>query len=379
MTCLVIDGEFLKNLRLNASDTDYGVPGVEKSVRDYYQTMPHCSSLFCDVPLSRLAPVALLGEGGFGAVYLVQVASKEYALKRMSKGYIMQSSAEQQVCAERDILALLDSPFIIKFLRSYRDEQFIYMLLEFASGGHLYQLLRERPEVLFDDEPRGSSAMFYAASITLALEYLHERRIAYRDLKLENVLLDERGHVKLCDMGFARFVLGKTHTLLGTPEYMAPEMIDPPHAHSVEVDWWALGVVISELLTGQEPWDDLGLDTGDAMDQIIAIRDSHDRGPPDLLPRSMILAKDFVHNLLRTKVQRRLGSNGDGQEVRSHSWFSSSRFDFIALASQTLQPPLRPDKKCVERTLEGTLLKEQNSSLYVACRNGYSIGWDEAF
>merc|ERR1712241_1371742 len=102
----------------------------------------------------------------------------------------------------------------------------------------------------------------------------------------------------VCDLGFARFVLGKTRTLLGTPDYMAPEMIDPPHTHSVEVDWWALGVLTFELLTGQEPWDDMDLATEDALTRLAAIREQHNHGPPNLIPASLHLAKDFVRRLL---------------------------------------------------------------------------------
>lgn len=148
------------------------------------------------------------------------------------------------------MLMLVDSPFVIRLVSSYKDAEFIYILLEAALGGSLYQLMTQKPEVFCDDQPRGSSTAFFVGCIIAALEHMHDRRIVYRDLKPENVMLDERGYGKLCDMGFARFVINKTNTLAGTPEYMAPEVIDFPHAHDTNCDWWSLGVLTFELNAG---------------------------------------------------------------------------------------------------------------------------------
>eukprot|EP00434_Breviolum_minutum_P018647 symbB.v1.2.016451.t1/scaffold1248.1/size129000/15 len=235
----------------------------------------------------------------------------------------------------------MDCDFITRFYGSYKDSEYVYMLIELVPGGHLYQLLCDKPQVLLSDRPRGYAAMFYSSCVILAFEYLHERRIAYRDLKLENVLLDSSGYAKLCDMGFARFVLSKTHTLLGTPEYMAPEMIDPPHGHNNMVDWWALGVLVFEMLSGQAPWDSMGYDDN-PMGQLLALRESYNQGLPDgFLPPSLILARDFIKKLLVVKPERRLGANGI-EEVKNSGWFKSGSFSWQQLTARKLPPPYEP-------------------------------------
>jgi len=342
LTCLCIEGQILLRF-LTSIDSEAGDhPGIMLDVDKYLQSLPNRSNKELDIPLASLEIVSLLGEGGFGSVFLAESAGKQYALKRLSKGFVVQAQATRQVALERDILTMVDSDFIIKLYRTYKDKEYVYMLLELCDGGHLFQ-------VLADARAEGnailpSAVMFYIASVTFAIGHLHERHIAYRDLKAENVLLDGRGYVKLCDMGFTKFVVDKSHTLLGTPEYMAPEMIDPPHAHDGMVDWWALGVLTFELLTGQDPWYDCGVDGGDdPMGQLLAIRDSHDEGVPErLIPRSQSLAKDFIKRLLCINVKRRLGFRDDGKEVRQDPWFSSKNFDFNALYEQRLPSPERP-------------------------------------
>ncbi|CAJ1341741.1 unnamed protein product, partial [Effrenium voratum] len=287
----------------------------------------------------RERSVCLLGSGGFANVYLMEdeVTNKRYAMKCLSKGHVEKHDAVRQVCWEREMLMLVESPFVIRLVRSYKDDEFLYMLLEAALGGSLYELMTQKPEVFCDDQPRGASSAFYAGCIIQALEHLHDRRIVYRDLKPENVMLDERGYGKLCDMGFARFVISKTNTLAGTPEYMAPEVIDFPHAHDTNCDWWSLGVLTYEMNAGHPPWDDEGI--ADLFGKLLAIRRSQEKGEPRYPFSCPALIRNFISKLLQ-KLPRRLGSRKGAKELREHVFFQKMGFDFQALKAQTLPPPM---------------------------------------
>jgi len=406
MTCLAIAGETLKSLHLKfddkVRDAYNNVPDVKLSIDEYYQYRLRAvnsdvtSQSTLDLRFEDLRSVCKLGGGGFGEVFLVRHESgKEYAMKKMSKGYVLQQRASRQIVSERDTLMNCDSPFIVKLYQTFKDEQYVYMMLEAATGGELYELLTEHPRVLLQDNPRGSASLFYVACISEALGHLHERCIAYRDLKLENVLLDKKGYLKLCDMGFARFVLGKTTTLLGTPQYLAPEMIDFPHSHDCSVDWWALGVVCFELLTLQSPWDNEGHDGSDIMAELLAIRRSHEAGPDvHLIPSQMMSTRDFVTRLLCPNPRRRLGAHNDVMEIREHAWPLAQDFDWSALVKRELRAPFLPRRCKAEQAAEDakrvrapdstssvggvSSLSNESSKLFVECDEQDSE-WAEGF
>lgn len=367
LTCLVFDGqiirvlletlfrepernmdEFLPNvLSGNAEDYerakfDLGANELEELDRD-------------DVQLQGLQEICILGTGGFGQVSLVKsrTSGRQYALKKLSKGWIEKNDAVRQVCWEKELLSMVESPFVIRLYRTFKDEQFIFLLLEAALGSSLFEVMSKNPEVLVQDSPRGAHTAFYVACAAAALEHLHDRHIVYRDLKPENVLLDSRGYAKLCDMGFARFVLGKTNTLAGTPEYMAPEMIDFPHSHDTNVDWWALGCLCFELISGQSPWEDEGI--ADPHGRLLAIRRSQERGEPRYPFSCPVLVRNFIGKLLK-KLPHRLGRQEGAREIREHAWFRQLKFDFEALASRTFPaPPFVPESPrwCTNEEDEG--------------------------
>jgi serine/threonine protein kinase len=176
---------------------------------------------------------------------------KVFALKVLRKTEVIKLKQIDHVRHERSILCdVAGHPFITNLLASFSDYDSLYILLDYVPGGELFSYLRKFRRF---DEP---SARFYAAEIVLVLEYLHEQQggVAYRDLKPENLLLDEEGHIKLVDFGFAkRLGTVETYTLCGTPEYLAPEVIHNK-GHTTAVDWWALGILIYEFLTGYPPF-----------------------------------------------------------------------------------------------------------------------------
>ena len=148
---------------------------------------------------------------------------------------------------EKRIMAETDHPFCIRLIAAYKDRTHLYMVLEICQGGELFSLLQKERKL---DEP---ASAFYGASVMLAFEYLHNRNIIYRDLKPENLLLDGKGYLKVVDFGFAKLIKDRTWTLCGTPEYLAPETIRNK-GHGKGVDWWALGILIYEMMTGFPPF-----------------------------------------------------------------------------------------------------------------------------
>lgn len=174
-----------------------------------------------------------------------------YALKILRKAEVIKLKQIDHVRHEREILAeVAGHPFITHLITSFSDRDSLYMVLDYVPGGELFSYLRRHRRFPVE------WAQFYAAEIVLVLEYLHEQQggIAYRDLKPENLLLDAQGHVKLVDFGFAkRLGIKETYTLCGTPEYLAPEVIQNK-GHTTAVDWWALGILVYEFLTGYPPF-----------------------------------------------------------------------------------------------------------------------------
>lgn len=202
-----------------------------------------------DVDIDSLELVATLGIGGFGRVELVKYDNghqvRSFALKCLKKQHIVATRQEEHVFSERTIMLSCKSPFICRLFRTYRDSKFVYMLLEACMGGEVWTILRDKG--YFDD----TTTQFIIGCVLEAFEYLHRMGIVYRDLKPENLMLDDRGYVKLVDFGFSKYIgySGKTWTFCGTPEYVAPEII-LNKGHDRAVDYWALGILIHELLTG---------------------------------------------------------------------------------------------------------------------------------
>mmetsp|Transcript_109026 Transcript_109026/g.172231 ORF Transcript_109026/g.172231 Transcript_109026/m.172231 type:complete len:969 (-) Transcript_109026:36-2942(-) len=204
------------------------------------------------VAKNSLVRIGPLGEGSFGSVTLERdpASGKLFALKRMSKAQIESENLRDAIINERTCLGLLNSDFIAKLVGTFRDSKNVYLLLEACFGGELFEVFENNSD-FFGSE---AHVQFYAACVALGLEHIHDMRIIYRDLKLENCLLSLNGYLKLTDMGIAKVCIGKTYTVCGTTDYFAPEVLRQT-GHNRAVDWWALGVMIYIMMTGRSPFD----------------------------------------------------------------------------------------------------------------------------
>jgi len=292
--------------------------------------------------------IGILGRGAFGLVTLERdpATKQRFALKTVSKKHIVRNELQKAVKYERQILTMIDSPFIIRLHATFRDANYLYFLFEPLLGGELHSRMCREPSRFRDPKVY----RFVLGCVTCALEHLHDRNVVYRDLKPENVLLDGHGYVKLCDLGFAKFVLGKTMTLCGTPEYMAPEVI-MHSGYDRMVDWWAIGILAYECVCGCTPFVDEDSASPEVIfANILSTREEIVEMPPRTLP----CTDDFVASLLQFSPGKRLGIGGAAQ-IKGHRIFAP--LDFQALCRQQLRAPYVPRVKS-EAELARTLHKK---------------------
>lgn len=269
-----------------------------------------------------------VGTGTFGRVRLVKLRDhdKYFAMKIMRKADIVRLHQVDHIFSEKFLLSRLSCPFIIRLYGTFQDKQNLLMLLEYAIGGELFTYLRRAGRF-----PVGTTK-FYAAEIVCALEYMHNLNIVYRDLKPENLLLDARGHIKIADFGFAKVIPdNRTWTLCGTPEYLAPEII-LGRGHGRPVDWWALGILIYEMMAGFPPFYD---------ETPFLIYEKILAGKLEFPPHFDGTLCDLLTELLQADPKRRLGCGvSDAADVKNHTWFSGVNWD--ALSRRLIQAPFTP-------------------------------------
>lgn len=288
------------------------------------------------ISMDDLAEVGVLGWGSYAKVTLVRNSntSKMFALKALSKGRVMQRRQAQQVRTERLVLKTTNSRFVVGLISTFRTASEVKFLLEPCMGGDLYTVC-ERHEIFHSDR----HARYYAACAVQGLAHLHERLVIYRDMKLENMLLDSGGCCKLADFGLAKFVVGTTFTLCGTPDYMAPEVCTGV-GHTTACDWWSLGVIIYALMTGCLPFDaprpqQIFLKVKRGIEVVLRITGFQGRW------------SDLVGELCKLDPSERLPvRRGGARAVRAHPWYA--RFDWDALNEGTFPPPYVPIVRSAE-------------------------------
>lgn len=286
------------------------------------------------VDTRALDRVGVLGTGAFGIVTLERdpTTGQLFALKMLSKGLIAQNKLQENVNHEREIMSMIESPFTMRLHATFKDKNYIYFLLEPLLGGDLHTHMH-RDMAIFRSAP---VYKFVLACMTCALGHLHERNIVFRDLKPENILLDSNGYAKLCDYGFAKFVLGRTMTLCGTPEYVAPEVIGLG-GYDRMVDWWALGVLTYELIAGRTPFEE---DDQDQTSPVAVFRNVKAGIEEVSFPFREPDAVSLIKRLLNQNPARRLGIGGPS-EVKRHKFLTC--INFQALERQEVAPPYVPE------------------------------------
>lgn len=271
-----------------------------------------------------------LGTGSFGRVHLVRSNhnGRYYTLKILNKKTIVKYKQVEHTNDERKILSVLSHPFIVKMWGTFQDAKHLFIVMDFVEGGELFSLLKRSKRF------PSPVAKFYAAEIVLVLEYLHSNDIIYRDLKPENILLDRNGHIKVVDFGFAKYVPDVTYTLCGTPDYIAPEVINTK-AYNKSVDWWSLGILIYEMLAGVTPFT--ASNPVKTYENILSAPLTF----PSFFEDDAI---NLLSGLINRDLSNRLGNLKDGtQDVKNHPWFSEVIWEKIL--QRKIETPYEPPVK----------------------------------
>lgn len=282
--------------------------------------------------LDDFESLRVLGKGSYGKVFLVRHkdsgTEKLYAMKMLRKEHVLNRNQVEHTKTERNVLEHVSHPFIVSLHYAFQTPKKLYLVLDYCPGGELFFHL-SRAGRFSEGRTR-----FYTSELLLALEYLHSLNIIFRDLKPENVLLDENGHAKLTDFGLSKEGICdnfSARTMCGTPEYLAPELLDSK-GHGKAVDWYSLGALCYEMLTGLSPYY-----TQDRNLLFDRIRRAALQYPQYISP----VSKSLLQGLLNRQPEARLGGGpGDGAEVRAHAFFGA--VDWQLLYQCQVPPPFKP-------------------------------------
>ncbi|KAE8214806.1 hypothetical protein CF327_g1826 [Tilletia walkeri] len=307
-------------------------PGLVSKIRLQFTFHPNQGSESgSGLTIESFELLKVIGKGSFGKVMQVRKrdTGRIYALKTIRKAHIVSRSEVTHTLAERTVLARVNNPFIVPLKFSFQSLEKLYLVLAFVNGGELFHHLQREGRF---SEVR---SRFYAAELLCALEHLHDFNVVYRDLKPENILLDYTGHIALCDFGLCKLNMTEdrtTNTFCGTPEYLAPELLGG-EGYTKAVDWWTLGVLLYEMLTGLPPF--YSEDVNVMYTRIL-------QDPLRFGEEVKADARDLLVQLLERDPRKRLGSQANGaQLIKAHPFFSK-HIDWDLLMAKKVQPPFKP-------------------------------------
>lgn len=333
------------------------------------------------IGLKHFKPVKPLGCGDTGSVHLVELqgSGELFAMKAMDKSVMLNRNKVHRAIIEREIYSLLDHPFLPTLYTSFQTPTHVCLITDFCPGGELFAALDKQPLKIFREE----SARFYAAEVVIGLEYLHCLGIIYRDLKPENILLQADGHVVLTDFDLSFLTSSKPHVIkhaaslkrrrskeflppsfvadpstpsnsfVGTEEYIAPEVISGA-GHTSAIDWWALGILLYEMLYGRTPFR--GKNRRKTFYNIL----HKDLTFPSSIPVSLA-AKQLIHGLLQRDPSSRIGSNTGANDIKEHPFFEDIYWPLIRcmsppelhvplkLIGKESQPKLNPEEGVLDK------------------------------
>ncbi|XP_048474443.1 cGMP-dependent protein kinase 1-like [Rhincodon typus] len=326
--CLVIDQDSFRQIIGSLED----VSSQEHENAEMREQFEAEAAFFASLERTDFHVHQTLGVGGFGRVELVQLKNEEnrtFAMKILKKHHIVEMRQQEHIRSERQIMQEAHCDYIVRLYGTFRDRKYLYMLMEACLGGELWTILRDRGS--FDD----SVTRFYTACVLEAFAYLHSKGVIYRDLKPENIILNHKGYAKLVDFGFAKKIgFGKkTWTFCGTPEYVAPEII-LNKGHDSSADYWSLGILMYELLTGSPPFS--GSDPMQTYNVILRGIDMVEF--PKKITKN---AGNLIKKLCRDNPSERLGTQKNGvKDIQKHKWFEG--FNFEGLRKGTLTAAIVP-------------------------------------
>ncbi|KAL4919778.1 kinase-like domain-containing protein [Aspergillus aurantiobrunneus] len=324
--------------------------------------------------------VKLIGKGDVGKVYLVREkkSTRLYAMKVLSKKEMIKRNKIKRALAEQEILATSNHPFIVTLYHSFQSEDYLYLCMEYCSGGEFFRALQTRPGKCISED----AARFYAAEVTAALEYLHLMGFIYRDLKPENILLHQSGHIMLSDFDLSKqsgpggaptmiparsgnsttafptidtkscIADFRTNSFVGTEEYIAPEVIKGC-GHTSAVDWWTLGILIYEMLYGTTPFK--GKNRNATFGNIL--RDEVPFPEQGGAQQTSNMCKSLIRKLLIKDETKRLGARAGASDVKTHPFFRQTQWALI----RHMKPPMVPHQSRENETVNFRNVKESGS------------------